>query len=166
VGDLRGFARHDEARVGVADVRDGLESTLNLLRGGFGTRIAFNRDYAKELPRIECHPAQLNQVFLNLLLNAVESIEGQGEITIRAEPGDGGGVVVTISDSGRGIPEGVRARVWEPFFTTKPRRDGAGLGLTICRTIVERHGGTITLEPSQPHGTRVRVALPRRGVAS
>ena len=166
VGDLRGFARHDEALVGVADVRDGLESTLNLLRGGFGTRIVFHRDFAQELPRIECHPAQLNQVFLNLLLNAVESIEGQGEIRIRAEPGDAGGVVVTIIDSGRGIPEGVRARVWEPFFTTKQRRDGAGLGLTICRTIVEKHGGSITLEPSQPHGTRVRVELPRRGLVS
>src|SRR5262249_27459101 len=129
-------------------------------------RIVFHRDFAAELPRIECHPAQLNQVFLNLLLNAVESIDGRGEIRVSAEAGDAGGVIVTIIDSGRGIPEGVRARVWEPFFTTKSRRDGAGLGLTICRTIVERHGGTITLEPSQPQGTRVRVALPRRGLAS
>jgi signal transduction histidine kinase len=161
VGDLRSFVRHDEALVGVVDVREGLDSTLNLLRGGFAARIEFRREYAAELPRIECHPAQLNQVFLNLLVGAAEGISGRGEVRVRAEPAEGDGVLVTIEDRGDGAaPAESERRSASP--SSPHRQSGAGLGLTVCRTIIERHGGRIELDQSQPRGTCVRIRLPRR----
>jgi signal transduction histidine kinase len=120
------------------------------------------RDYGTDLPRIEASPAELNQVWTNVIDNALDAMDGRGtlRITVRAEAGE---VVVEIGDTGPGMPPEVQARAFEPFYTTKDVGKGAGLGLDIARrVIVERHHGEINIA-SQPGETVLRILLPRRG---
>lgn len=116
-----------------------------------------------ELPPLTCHPAQLNQVFMNLLTNAAQAIEEKGEITISTEATDEC-IVVRISDTGKGIPEENIGKLFDPFFTTKAVGEGTGLGLAIAHGIVEKHKGTIEVESEVGVGTTFIIMLPLEGV--
>jgi signal transduction histidine kinase len=167
VDDLRHFARHDEAERKRVDVREGLASTLNLLGPELRGRIVVERRFEAAPPLvIDCFPAALNHVFLNVLLNAVHAVAGAGSIVIDATLAAGGGgddaAVITITDDGSGVPSDILPRVFEPYFSTRPR--AAGLGLAVSRQIVGRHGGTISLGPAPAgRGARVTITLPAAG---
>ncbi len=160
--DLQRFSRSDEEAQEEADLHALLDSSLNLLRHELRDRVEVIRRYTPELPRIQCYPGPLGQVFLNLLMNAEQAIEGPGRIEIETRSVEGTRVEVLVRDTGKGIPAHLRGRVFEPFFTTKPMggKGGSGLGLAISYGIVERHGGRITIESEEGRGTELRVLLP------
>lgn len=158
---LKAFARVEEAEVRKADLNGILKSTLTLVRCEFRTRVTFEMDFA-ELPEVECYPQSLHQVFLNLLVNAAQAIEGQGKVTVRTAP-EGDWVHAAVADTGRGIPPEDRPKIFTPGFTTKPVGVGSGLGLSICRqVVVDRHGGKIDFESESGVGTTFHVRLPLR----
>jgi len=157
VGSLKNFARVDEAEFKKADIHEGLESTLTIVQHQLKNRIQVERQYGN-LPMVECHPNRLNQVFMNLLVNAAQAIPDQGTITIRtAKKGDS--VKISISDTGVGIPPENLSRVFDPGFTTKGVGVGTGLGLSICYKIIEEHKGKIDVESSD-NGTTFTITLP------
>ena len=161
VGAVKGYTYLDQAPVGRVDVRIGLEQTLVILRHRLRD-IEVRTEIADDLPPIEAFGSELNQVWTNLIDNAVDAMDGQGTLTVRAESeatAEGVGVRVTIADSGSGIPAEVRARVFEPFYTTKAPGKGTGLGLHISHGVVARHGGRIEVD-SAPGDTRFTVTLP------
>lgn len=159
VRDLRSFGRLDRAALDVVDLHDGLESTIAILAHELRP-INIVKDYGS-LPRVQCHPDQVNQVFMNLLLNARQATPPDGTITI-ATTGDTDGVRIAIRDTGTGMePERV-ARIFDPGFTTKGARVGMGLGLPISRQIVEQHGGRITVQTRPGTGSTFTVELPLR----
>ena len=160
VRGLRSFSRSDAGDFERVNPVDGLESTLTLLRKQYHPRIRIVREMG-DVPEIECHPGQLNQVFMNLLTNAVQAIEGEGEVRIRVERA-GDDVRIAISDSGRGMSQEVLGPVFEPFFTTKPVGVGTGLGLSITFRIIERHHGRIEAESPPGEGTTFTLTLPIR----
>jgi signal transduction histidine kinase len=121
-------------------------------------RIQVHKDYG-QLPLVQCHPDQINQVFMNLLVNAGQAIEGRGDIHIRTRH-EGGRVAVEMHDSGKGIPKEHIARIFDPGFTTKGVGVGTGLGLSIVHGIVDEHHGTIEVESEPGQGTTFRVWLP------
>ena len=159
VQNLRTFSRLDEAEFKKVDIHEGLESTLRLLSRHYGAdRVRLVRDYG-ELPAVDCFAGQLNQVWLNLLVNAAQATREGGEVSIRTRR-DGPMAVVQIKDNGHGIaPENLK-RIFDPFFTTKPVGEGTGLGLSVTYSIVERHGGNITVESTPRHGTTFNVSIP------
>ncbi|UCC74861.1 MAG: ATPase [Gemmatimonadota bacterium] len=158
VASVRDHGRTDEAIKRSVDLHEGLESTLLLLGHELKHRIEVVKEYS-DLPRVECFPSQLNQVFTNLLLNASQAIADEGTITIRSYAA-AGDVVVEISDTGSGIAPQDLERVFDVGFTTKPTPSGIGLGLGICREIVERQGGRIEVESRVGEGSTFRVILP------
>jgi signal transduction histidine kinase len=162
VRELRTFARLDEADRKSVDLHEGLESTLVLINHLIKGRIEIRRRYG-QLPAVECHPNQLNQVFMNLLVNACQAIAGEGKIELTSTyDRPGGRVHVAIADSGHGIKTEHMSRVFDPGFTTKGAGVGTGLGLSICYQIVEAHGGEITVESEVGKGTTFVVSLPVR----
>ncbi|MGF1646927.1 MAG: sensor histidine kinase [Kineosporiaceae bacterium] len=152
------YSQLDRAPYQETDVHDGIESTLVMLTSKLdGVRV--ERDYDRDLPRVPAYPAELNQVWTNLVDNAVDAMGGSGALTVRTFRQDRY-VVVEIIDTGPGVPEDLRRRIFEPFFTTKPVGQGTGLGLDISRRIVvERHRGDLRLE-SRPGDTRFQAVLP------
>ena len=159
VSAVKSYSQLDRATVQEVRVTDGLDSTLVMLghklRGGVSVR----REYADDLPLVEASPGELNQVWTNLIDNAVDAMEGEGTLTVRTYA-DEHAVVVEIGDTGSGMTEEVAAHAFEPFFTTKEVGKGTGLGLDLSRRIVvERHDGEIDVD-SQPGDTVVRVRLP------
>lgn len=164
VRGLRSFSRVDEGDVKPIDVREGLESTLMLLKKQYHPRIAVERDYG-EVPPVECYPGQINQVFMNLLVNAIQAISDTGRIRIQVRA-EGDEVVMRFQDSGPGIPPEIVSRIFEPFFTTKPVGVGTGLGLSISYGIIQRHHGTMTVETEPGRGTTFTVRMPIRQPAS
>lgn len=160
VGAVKGYAYLDQAPVQRIDVRTGLEQTLVILRHRLRDGIEVRTEFAPDTPQIEAYGSELNQVWTNLVDNAIDAMDGRGTLTIRASPDpEGDGVVVEICDSGPGIPDGVRPRLFEPFYTTKPPGKGTGLGLHITHSVVARHGGRVDVETSSS-GTCFVVALP------
>lgn len=161
VMDLGIFARTDDVTPVPIDLHEGIETTLSLLEKEFRDRITVHREYGS-LPQVECHPGQINQVFMNLLLNAVQAIPESGEVWITtASQGDK--VVIVIKDNGCGIPEANLAKIFDPFFTTKKVGEGMGLGLSISYEIVQKHGGTIHVSTSHDRqGTECTIELPVR----
>lgn len=155
---LRSFARLDEAERKSADLIEGIESTLTLLHHELKKRIEVVRDYGP-IPNVICSPNQLNQVFMNVLVNAAHAIEGRGTITIRTHSREGG-VLVSFTDTGRGIPATVLPRIFDPGFTTKGVGVGSGLGLAICYRILKDHGGRIEVASEPDKGTTFTVFLP------
>ncbi len=162
VRTLRGFARLDQSAIDRVDIHNAISSALEMIQGRLTRRnIAVQRDYGN-LPHIACAPAQLNQVFLNLLVNAMQAIEdtrrpgGRIEIATRVQDDH---VVVEIADDGCGIPPEALPKIFDPFFTTKPVGEGTGLGLSITHGIVRDHNGEIEVESTPGQGTRFRVIL-------
>ncbi len=166
VGDLRDFAAPGDRRSAEVDVARSLRSTLQLVRHVFAEAgVALEDSIAPDLPPVEGDTRALNQVFLNLLKNAAEAFEGRrGRVQACART-EGDTIVVEIRDDGPGIAPELQARLFEPFFTTRPAGRGTGLGLSISRRIVCEHGGRIELESAPGSGTCVRVWLPTRAAA-
>ena len=157
---VKTYSYLDQAPVQDVDVRESLENTLVILRHKLKQGVNVVRDYAADLPRIEAYGSELNQVWTNIIDNAIDAMNGQGEIRLRtltrAEH-----VVVEITDDGPGIPAKIQSRIFEPFFTTKPPGIGSGLGLNITYNIVQKHLGEIKVT-SRPGETTFQVILPIR----
>ncbi len=158
VEDLRTFSRLDLAEVQEADLHECIERTISLIEHRMKDGICIVRDYG-ELPRVRCFVGRLNQVFMNLLVNAYDALEGRGEIRIKTRPSTDG-VVLEFSDTGPGIPKEIQNRLFEPFFTTKAVGQGTGLGLSISHSIIESHGGKISVRSTPGSGTTFRIELP------
>jgi signal transduction histidine kinase len=164
VRDLRVFARSQDDVWQSVDVHEELESSLTLLNHLLKDRVTVHKKFG-EVPPVECIRSQIDQVFLNLLANAAQAIQGPGAITIETRADDGV-AVLTISDTGPGIPPDVIGRIFDPFFTTKPVGEGTGLGLSISYEIVKKHGGDIRAESEEGAGAAFTVRLPiARGTA-
>ncbi|MEV6486437.1 ATP-binding protein [Streptomyces sp. NPDC051576] len=162
VGAAKQYSQLDRAPYQVADVHELLDSTLLMLAGKFGDRIKVVKEYDRTLPRIPAYPAELNQVWTNLIDNAVSAMNsagGEGTLTVRtALVRDQ--LMVEFRDTGPGVPQEIRGRIFDPFFTTKPVGEGTGLGLDISwRIVVNKHHGTLQVE-SAPGDTRFQVLLP------
>jgi signal transduction histidine kinase len=165
VAAVRSYSQMDRAAVQQVDVTDGLESTLVMLSHKLHGGVEIVRHYDAAAPRIEAYAGELNQVWTNLIDNAVDAMDGAGRLTL-ATRAEGDDIVVEIGDTGAGMPPQVAARAFEAFFTTKDVGKGTGLGLDIARRIVvERHGGTISIE-SRPGETVLRVRIPVRRLTS
>ncbi|MDD9938927.1 MAG: ATP-binding protein, partial [Myxococcales bacterium] len=158
VKSLRRFSRIDGAEWQEADLHEGLESTLTLVQHLLKDRVQVERDFG-ELPPIVCNSGQLNQVFMNLIVNASQAIEGPGRIRITTRH-ENEEVTITVEDDGKGIPEEVQGHLFEPGFTTKGVGVGTGLGLSIAYRIVHEHRGEIEVESSEGAGATFRVRLP------
>jgi len=159
VGATRQYSQLDRAPYQVVDIHELLDSTLIMLHGTFGPGISVVKDYDRSLPRIAGYPAELNQVWTNLIDNAVAAMAGTGTLTIRTAA-DQDRLLVEFADTGPGIPDQIKDRIFEPFFTTKPVGQGTGLGLDISwRIIVSRHHGDLKVQ-SAPGDTRFRIWLP------
>jgi signal transduction histidine kinase len=162
IGAAKQYTQMDRSPLQHLDVHDGLESTLTVLRHRLGEGIQVVRDYDRSLPKLPAYEGELNQVWTNLINNAVDAMDGRGALAVRTRL-DGDRVLVEIGDSGRGIPEAVAAHIFEPFYTTKPVGKGTGLGLDVCwRIVVQRHGGDLKFT-STPGDTRFQVLLPTSG---
>jgi signal transduction histidine kinase len=162
VAAVRSYSQMDRASLQTTDLVEGLDSTLVMMAHKLGDRIQVEKRYAPALPTIEAMAGELNQVWTNLIDNAIDAMDGEGTLRVSARTDAVGWVVVEIADTGPGMPPDVQAHAFEPFFTTKEVGKGTGLGLDISRRIViERHSGEITIE-SGPEGTLVRVRLPVR----
>lgn len=155
---LRTFSHLDEAEFKKIDITDGLRSTIQLVRPLCKNRIELVQNF-QSIPPIHCRPGELNQVFLNLLTNAIQAIENEGRIYVSTSL-ENNLVVVKIRDNGEGMDEDTFKRLGEPFFTTKPVGSGTGLGLSISYGIIERHRGTIEFESKVGCGTSATVKLP------
>jgi len=155
---VKEYSFMDQAPVQQVDVRAGIENTLVILRAKLKAGITIVRDFQPDLPEIEAFGSELNQVWTNILDNAIDAMGGQGEIRIRAYTRDTD-VVVEICDNGPGMPPEVRERIFEPFYTTKPPGSGTGLGLHISHNVVARHRGRINVW-SKPGQTCFEVCLP------
>ena len=163
VQNLKNFSRLDRAAAADVDLNECLDSAVLLARNVLKNRVEVVRQYGA-LPRISCMPSQLNQVFLNLLTNAAQAIEGPGRILLKTEA-EGDWLKVTVQDTGKGIPAEVLPRIFDPFFTTKPVGQGTGLGLSISYQIVQQHGGDIRVTSQPGKGTRFTVRLPLSAAA-
>ena len=159
VGAAKQYSQMDRAPYQLIDTHEGLESTLVMLTHKIGDRVRVVRDFDRSLPRVPAFAGELNQVWTNLIDNALDAMDGEGVITIRTAR-DGDNVVVEIADTGQGVPDELKERIFEPFFTTKPVGEGTGLGLDISwRIVVQRHRGDIRVA-SRPGETRFQVRLP------
>jgi PAS domain S-box-containing protein len=159
VQDLKDFSHVDEGEWQWSDLHKGLESTLNIVRN----EIKYKADVIKEygqLPEVECLQSQLNQVFMNLLVNAAHAIEDYGTITLSTGLTNNDWVWVKVRDTGKGITPEELNRIFDPFFTTKPVGKGTGLGLSLSYSIVEKHGGRIEVDSEPGEGSVFTVHLP------
>ncbi|MDX2302501.1 MAG: ATP-binding protein, partial [Microscillaceae bacterium] len=175
VKGLRTFSRLDEDALKETDIHENLDSTLLLLQNQIKDRISIEKHYGN-IPQIKAYPGPLNQVFMNILANAIQAIEGEGKITIATEVSEvgsqGSGItdtlhptpdsslLIAIKDTGKGMSKSVMERIFEPFFTTKDVGKGTGLGLSISHSIIEKHGGTIEVQSTPGVGTEFRIILP------
>ena len=162
VMSLKDFSRVDRSQSQLFDINEGIETALKICNSQLKDGVKITRMFA-ELPQINCAPSQLNQVFLNLITNAAQAMDGKGQICIRTSLHESD-VEVAISDAGSGMDEETRAHIFEPFFTTKPVGKGTGLGLSIVFRIIEDHGGSIRVESELGKGTEFFIRLPVAGV--
>ncbi|HEU4487828.1 MAG TPA: ATP-binding protein, partial [Actinomycetota bacterium] len=161
IAAVRSYSQMDRASMQQMDITDGLESTLVMLAHKLGDGVTVVRDYSDDVPSIEGYPGELNQVWTNLIDNALDAMEGAGTLRVATRL-DGEEVIVEIGDTGAGLPPEVAERAFEAFYSTKDVGKGTGLGLDIARRIiVDRHSGTITIA-SRPGKTVLRVSLPLR----
>jgi two-component system NtrC family sensor kinase len=159
VQNLRTFSRLDEADFKKVDIHEGLDATIRLLSRYYTSgEVELYRDYA-DLPLVDCYAGQLNQVWMNLLANAAHAVKDGGDVRVTTRQ-EGQMAVVRVSDTGIGIAPEYLKKIFDPFFTTKPVGDGTGLGLSVTYSIIERHGGTITVESHLGVGTTFTVTIP------
>jgi len=164
VAAVKSYSQLDRASVQPTDVTEGLESTLVMMKHRIPPGVSVLREYATDVPRIDAIAGELNQVWTNLIENAIDAMDGTGTLRVSAQP-DGDGVVVEIVDTGSGMSAETRDHAFEPFFTTKGVGKGTGLGLDISRrVVVDRHHGEITID-SRPGETVLRVRLGPRGAS-
>ena len=160
---LRNFSRLDEAELKAVDLHDGLDSTLLILNHRINNRVEIIQCYGA-IPLVECHPAQINQVFMNILSNALDALETvqveSPQISIRTTVLKDNQVQIRISNNGPAIPEEIQAKLFDPFFTTKPIGKGTGIGLGICYQIIRKHHGIVAVESSPALGVAFTVTLP------
>ena len=159
--DLKDFARLDEASLKEIDLNQCVQSTANIVRNEI-KYVAELELHLEEIPKIVCNPQQINQVIANLFVNAAHAIDGYGHITVSTAH-ESNHVILTVADTGRGIPAEIRSRIFDPFFTTKEVGKGTGLGLSISYDIVRKHGGEITFTSELGVGTTFMVRLPVGG---
>jgi two-component system, NtrC family, sensor kinase len=164
VQDLKDFSRVDQANWQEADLNVGLESTLNVVRHEVKYKAEVEKNLAP-LPPVVCLAAQLNQVFMNLIVNATHAIPEHGTITLSSGTQDNW-AWVQVEDTGCGMPEDVKRRIFEPFYTTKDVGKGTGLGLSLSFSIVQKHGGVIRVKSVPGQGSAFRVWLPIGGPES
>jgi two-component system NtrC family sensor kinase len=158
VQNLKSFSRVDEAEYKVADINECIESTLNIVWNELKYKATVTKEYGA-IPPTKCFPNQLNQVFVNLLVNAAHAIENNGEIAVKTWNGDRF-INISVSDTGQGIPEDKVSKIFEPFFTSKPVGQGTGLGLSISYDIVKKHGGEITVTSEEGKGSCFTIKIP------
>jgi signal transduction histidine kinase len=158
VQDLRTFSRTDQAELTQVSLNEAIERTLALMEARLKGGVAVEKDLGA-LPEVRCYAGQLNQVFMNVLMNACDAMNGRGKITVRTRP-EPDGVLLEFGDDGPGMGPEVRSRIFEPFFTTKPVGKGTGLGLSISHGIIERHGGAMTVDSEPGRGARFTIRLP------
>lgn len=158
VADLRNFSHADENKLEYSDINAGIESTLNIVWNELKYRAQVHKSYG-DLPLVRCYPQQLNQVFMNLLVNAAQALEGKGEIWIKTYAVDEA-ISVEISDTGSGISSENLQKIFEPFFTTKGVGKGTGLGLSIAYSIIKKHQGEINVKSEMGKGTTFTIRLP------
>lgn len=165
VSNLKNFARIDEANVKFANLNEGIESTLMLVKNSFPKNFILNKEF-DNIPDIECTPGKINQVFMNIITNGLQSIAerqivnpGTGILTIKTSE-ENGNVRVSIKDNGTGIKEDVREKIFEPFYTTKPVGQGTGLGMSIVKGIIDSHKGTIEVVSNFGEGAEFIITLP------
>jgi signal transduction histidine kinase len=156
--DLKDFAHPGEDKIQSADINDGIETTLNVVWNELKYKATLNKELAK-LPMVKCYPQQLNQVFMNLFVNAAQAIEKQGEISISTRA-DNGFVEIKIGDTGSGIKEENLKKIFDPFFTTKDVGKGTGLGLNVAYNIIKKHNGTIEVKSQVGKGTVFKIRIP------
>ncbi|MBI5891040.1 MAG: ATPase [Nitrosomonadales bacterium] len=159
VQNLKDFSHADDSdEWSLSDLRNGLESTLSIVNNEIKYKAEVVKEYAR-IPEVECLPSQLNQVFMNLLVNAAHAIKEHGTITIRTGV-EGSEVWVDIADTGQGIPPENMQKIFDPFFTTKPVGKGTGLGLSLSYGIVQKHRGRMEVHSEVGKGSAFRVWLP------
>jgi signal transduction histidine kinase len=162
LASARQYTQMDRAPLQTFDVHEGLDATLTMLSHKLSDGVRVVREYDRTIPQLFAYPGELNQVWTNLIDNAIDAMGGRGTLTVRTRADGEGRLAVEIGDTGPGVPVEIRSRVFEPFFTTKDIGKGTGLGLDIAwRIVVGRHGGEISLE-SEPGDTRFTVVLPVR----
>jgi len=158
VSDLKDFAHPGKDKLESADINRCLESTLNVVWNELKYKATVTKEYG-DLPLVvECYPHQLNQVFMNLLVNAAQAIEDKGEIKIVTQALDGQ-VEIRISDTGSGIPKENLSKIFDPFFTTKEIGKGTGLGLHVAYNIIQKHKGTIDVQSEVGEGTTFTIRV-------
>ncbi len=158
VTNLRNFSRLDEAALKIVDINENIDASLMIATNLVKHKAEVIKNYTPNLT-VECYPAQLNQVFLNLITNAAQAIETFGKITITTQL-EQDKAIIKVADTGVGIPEQNLKKIFEPFFTTKPVGQGTGLGLSIVYKIIERHNGTIDVKSKVGEGTEFTITLP------
>jgi len=156
--DLKDFAHPGEDEIQSADINDGIETTLNVVWNELKYKATVNKELGN-LPMVKCYPQQLNQVFMNLFVNAAQAIEKQGDISI-ATKADNGFVEIKIGDTGSGIDKENLSRIFDPFFTTKDVGKGTGLGLNVAYNIIKKHNGTIDVKSQVGKGTVFKIRIP------
>jgi signal transduction histidine kinase len=156
---LRSFARLDEAELKTANIHEGLEDTLTLIHHEIKRSITVHKEYG-DIPPIPCYPGRLNQIYLNILINARQAIPDKGEIRIRTYE-EGEKIHIAISDTGIGIPQDKISRIFDPGFTTKGVGVGTGLGLSIVYRIIQEHKGEIKVQSKVGEGSTFTIILPK-----
>ena len=157
--DLRTFSRLDEGEFKTIDVADTIDSVLLLLKHRMHSRIEVEKHYSPER-MLYCYAGRLSQVLMNLIANAIDAIAGEGTIMITTGQSEEF-FLISVRDTGNGIPEAIRSKIFDPFFTTKPIGQGTGLGLAISYGIVQEHGGSIEVQSEEGAGTEFIVKIPR-----
>ena len=158
VQNLRRFSHLDSAEWQIEDIHNGLETSLMILKPEIKKSVSIRKGYG-DIPSVECHPGQINQVFLNILTNAVQAIDEKGIVSIVTRK-SGDGIEIEISDNGKGISKENIANIFDPFYSTKAVGEGTGLGLSISLTIIKNHNGNIEVESESGQGTKFIISLP------
>ncbi len=156
--DLRNFSRTDDKDQSEYSLEDGLNNTLHLLEGEYKNKIQIHKAY-ENVPKISCYPNQINQAFMNILSNAIQSIQKEGQIWIKTHATKSH-IEISIKDTGKGIPTNIKDKIFDPFFTTKGVGSGTGLGLSITYGIIQRHNGEIIVNSKEGDGTEFIIRLP------
>jgi signal transduction histidine kinase len=162
--DLKNFSHPGEDVLKMADINHNMDSTLNIVWSELKYKATIIKDYG-DLPQIMCYPQQINQVLMNLLVNAAQAIEKQGEIRITTRE-VGGNAEIIISDTGQGIAKKNLSRIFDPFFTTKAVGKGTGLGLNVTYNIIKKHNGSIDVQSEPGKGATFTIRIPVSGPSS